>query len=136
MQDSTSKDINPQSLDDLFQAIGWGRRGEEKWKRILESSSYVYSVWDNKTLVGLGRILEDGVMCMMYDIGVHPNYQRRGIGTQIMNYLIEQVKDQDYVSIGLFAWEENPKNRPFYEDLGFEHSAGMELKRYMHPEGE
>ena len=83
-------------------------------------------------LIGFGRILEDGVMCMFYDIGVHPDYQRGGVGKKIMEYLIDKVKDKRYVSIGLFAWEENPANIPFYENFGFEKvGTGMELVKFM-----
>ncbi len=71
-------------------------------------------------------------MCMFYDIGVHPDYQRKGIGTNIMQVLIDEVKDKNYASIGLFAWEYNPQNMPFYEKFGFKKvGTGMELLKYM-----
>ena len=90
-------------------------------------------MWDEKTLIGFGRIMEDGVMCMFYDIGVHPAYQRQKIGTKIMNTLLAQVKDKKYASIGLFAWEENKDaNMLFYKKFGFEQvNTGMELVKYM-----
>ncbi|MBI2051781.1 GNAT family N-acetyltransferase [Candidatus Roizmanbacteria bacterium] len=129
---STSKELPADQLDGLFNAIGWNSRGAEKWKTVLEKSSYVLSVWDGERVVGMGRILEDGVMCMFYDIGVHPDYQNKGVGKQIMENLIDQVKDKEYASIGLFAWEENPANIPFYEKFGFERqTSGMELVKYM-----
>lgn len=132
MKDSLSKEVNTDSLDNLFQDIGWNKRGKEKWLEVLEKSSYVYSVWDEDVLIGFGRILEDGVMCMFYDIGVLSKYQSKGVGKQIMKNLIEFVKDKNYASIGLFAWEENPNNISFYEKSGFEKSgSGMELTKYM-----
>ena len=83
-------------------------------------------------LIGLGRILEDGIMCMFYGIGIHPDFQKKGIGTKIMKILIEKVKDKGYTSIGLFAWEKNPGNIRFYEKFGFRKTpTGMELFRYM-----
>ena len=129
---SERKDLPIEQLDGLFQAIGWDIRGEEKWKEVLDKSSHVLSVWAGERIVGLGRILEDGVMCMFYDIGVHPDYQRSGVGTKIMENLIDKVKDKRYASIGLFAWEVNPANIPFYEKFGFERqSSGMELVKHM-----
>ena len=130
----STSDIDFRRLDDLFESIGWNRRGEEKWRKVLEKSSYVCCIWDNDQVVGFGRILEDSVMCMFYDIGVNPKYQGRKVGTQIMNTLIDHVKGEGYASIGLFAWEENPQNIPFYEYLGFEKTYGMELIKYMIPE--
>jgi ribosomal protein S18 acetylase RimI-like enzyme len=71
---------------------------------------------------------------MFYDIGVHPQYHRQGVGSLIMQALIDHVKTKNYASIGLFAWEQNPANRPFYEKCGFQHTSGMELLKYMAPE--
>ena len=135
LKKSLERTLDTEELDKLFEAIGWRPRGELKWKEVLAKSNFVYSIWDGRKAVGLGRIIEDGVMCMFYDIAVHPDYQGRGIGKQIMTKLIEQVKDKGYASIGLFAWEQNPNNIPFYEKFGFERvPTGMELVKFMRRE--
>ncbi|MCJ7804891.1 GNAT family N-acetyltransferase [Patescibacteria group bacterium] len=132
---SNSKDIPIEKLNKLFEAIGWKRGSTQKWKKVLSVSSYVVTAFDGNNLVGFGRILEDGVMCMFYDLVVHPNYQGQGIGTKIMENLIDKVKDKGYASIGLFAWEKNPKNSSFYKKFGFEKvDTGMELVKYIRRE--
>jgi len=130
---SDSKEISVEKLHALFQAIGW-KRDDSKWPKVLEKSTHIVCAYDDDALVGFGRILEDGVMCMFYDMGVHPDYRGKGIGTRIMEMLIDKVKDKGYASIGIFAWEKNPNNISFYRKFGFEGSEGMELKRYMLPE--
>ncbi|MBI2545057.1 MAG: GNAT family N-acetyltransferase [Candidatus Aenigmarchaeota archaeon] len=127
-------DVETQQLDDLWAAIGWKPRGWEKWNEVLSKSSFFYTGWDGTRLIGTGRIVEDGIMCMFYDIGVHPDYQRQGVGAKILEELINRVKDKGYASIALFAWEENPANIPFYEKFGFVRTSGMELTKYMRPE--
>jgi ribosomal protein S18 acetylase RimI-like enzyme len=135
IRELTKKNIDAEQLDNLFEATGWRKRGERKWKVALSRSSFVCSVWDKKQLIGFGRIVEDGTMCMFYDIVVHPKYQRKGIGKKIMKTLIKQVKDREYVSIGLFAWEKNPNAMLFYEKCGFvKTSRGMKLEKYMKKE--
>lgn len=135
MKESTTKDLDAEQLDSLFSAIGWSPRGPEKWKEVLSKSFFVLSIWDDTKLIGLGRIVEDGVMCMFYDIGVLPEYQDKGIGKKIMEMLIDQVKDKKYASISLFSWAENPLNVPFYEKFGFvQTNTGMELEKYMNRE--
>lgn len=74
-------DVNTEQLDALWQDIGWKPRGNEKWKEVLSKSYFMYTAWEGDRLIGTGRIMEDGMMCMFYDLGVHPEYRRQGIGT-------------------------------------------------------
>jgi ribosomal protein S18 acetylase RimI-like enzyme len=128
-------DVPIEKLDELFLNIGWNPRGEKRWAEVLSKSYFMYTAWNGQTLVGMGRIMEDGVMCMFYDIGVHPKYQHQGIGSKILQTLIDAVKNKKYASIGLFAWSENPISKPFYRKFGFvEKKTGMELDKYMIPE--
>lgn len=131
---SWSKKIKVSNLNGLFEVIGWKKRPKNRWKSVLKNSRFVLSVWNGRELIGLGRLVDDGVMCMFYDIGVHPNFQSKGVGTRIMQRLISKIKNKKRASIGLFAWDKNPQNIAFYKSIGFEHSSGMELKKFMSPE--
>jgi ribosomal protein S18 acetylase RimI-like enzyme len=125
-KDSINKNIDINQIRLLRKSIGWQSRSEKKWKEILSKSSFVYSVYDGKKLIGMGRLVEDGVMCMLYDIVVHKKYQGQGIGKLIVNKLIEQTKGKKYCSISLFTDKDKVK---FYEKLGFKlDNFGMELK--------
>jgi ribosomal protein S18 acetylase RimI-like enzyme len=130
--ESTSKDLNLEQINILRISVGWcNKRSEEKWREILSKSSFVYSLYDEDKLVGMGRIVEDGIMCMFYDIVVHKDYQGQGIGKMIMKSLIAQTKDKGYSSISLFA---DPNNKdfliPFYNKFDFElFETGMRLKK-------
>ncbi|MHA1154127.1 MAG: GNAT family N-acetyltransferase [Alphaproteobacteria bacterium] len=125
----TENSVTAEKLDYLIEAVGWGRRGGDAWDRICSLSSLLVTAWDRDEIVGMGRVLEDGTMCMVYDIAVHPHHQGRGIGTEIMNRIVGQLKSQSYQSIGLFAWNENPMNVPFYEKFGFlKVDFGMKLE--------
>lgn len=124
----TDAKIESSSLSDLTEAVGWGRRTIEQWQNILSQSKYVYSLFHENQLIGFGRILEDGTMAMFYDIAIHPDYQGKGLGMRVMRYLLDCVKDKGYASIGLFAWDKNPKNIEFYEKLGFNRvNFGMKI---------
>jgi ribosomal protein S18 acetylase RimI-like enzyme len=128
-----NKPPSVEEINELTEAVGWGKRDPAKWERILEVSSYFAYCRDaNSKLVAIGRVLEDGVMCMMYDICVHPNQQGQGLGSKVMNKLVDMVKDRGYVSIGLYVWDKNIGAVEFYEKFGFEKvDTGMELKKYM-----
>jgi len=132
LTESTNKDLNWEQINALRFSVGWcTKRGEEKWREILDKTSFVYSIFDKDKLIGMGRIVEDGVMCMFYDIVAHKDYQNKGIGKMIMNNLLAFTKDKKYSSISLFA---DPDNRefliPFYNKFGFElFETGMRLKK-------
>ena len=119
--ESTKKDIEVEQITLLRSSVGWNKvRSEEKWKEILNKSSFIYSVWDENKLVGMGRLLEDGIMCNVYDVVVHKDYQGIGIGKMIMNNLMNWTNDKNYTCIGLFVQPENKKFLiPFYEKFGF-----------------
>ena len=130
--ESTNKNLNAEQINYLRHSIGWcDHRSEEKWQEILNKSAFVYSVFDENKLVGMGRIVEDGIMCMFYDIVVHKDYQGRGIGKMIMANLLNFTKDKNYSSVSLFAWPENKEVLiPFYQKFGFElFETGMRLKK-------
>lgn len=132
---SESKDgITFEEINSLTESVGWGKyfhQTEEKWRHVLAVSKYVAYVKENGQLIAFGRILEDGIMCMFYDICVHPDYQGNQIGTLLMNHLIGKIKDKEYLSIGLFTWEGNKTAAEFYDKFGFIKSSAMELKKYM-----
>ncbi|HPT29830.1 MAG TPA: GNAT family N-acetyltransferase [bacterium] len=130
--ESIKKDLNIEQINSLMDSVGWiNHRGAEKWREILSKSSFVYSIFDGDKMVGFGRILEDGTMCMLYDIVVHKDYQGKGIGKMIMNNLLDFTKDKNYISVSLFAWPENKDFLiPFYNKFGFElFETGMRLKK-------
>ena len=102
---------------------------EKQWQHTLAMSAHVAYAKENQQLICFGRILEDGQMCMFYDICVDPDYQRKGIGTTLMNHLMDKIQHKNYVSVGLFVWEGNSTASKFYKTLGFEKVVAMELKK-------
>lgn len=123
----TYDDIKP-----LTEAVRWGQAyfpSVEKWQRVIEQSSHVAYIRDQGRVIAFGRVVEDGMMCMFYDICVHPDYQRKKIGSTIMNHLIGKIHHNKYVSVGLFVWSENRTAANFYSKFGFTQSVAMELKQ-------
>lgn len=83
----------------------------------------------NNDVVGMGRLVGDGAMYWyLQEIVVLPEYQGIGIGTSIVNYLLEYIKkhtEKDtFTCVGLTAAE---GKETFYERFGFQRSRGMNL---------
>ncbi|GAI62996.1 unnamed protein product, partial [marine sediment metagenome] len=59
----------------------------------IQNSWYALSVYNKQKLVGFGRIISDGVHhALIVDIIVHPGYQDKGIGGEILQNLINRCK--------------------------------------------
>ena len=86
---------------------------------LMNSLYTVIAVKDSQT-VGMGRLTGDGMYYMIVDIVVQPNYQKQGIGTKIVNMIIEFVDKETpsggRSSIQLIA---EKGKETFYEKIGF-----------------
>ena len=63
---------------------------------MLQESSMCFSVRYKSELVGFCRLLTDFVYrASLWDIIIHPDHQGQGLGTALMNYVLEHpaVKD-------------------------------------------
>ena len=69
-------------------------------------------------------------------IGVHPEYQRRGVGRRLFLDLLEHVQSErpDILRIELVARESNVQQILFYESIGFRREGSFE-KRIRRPDG-
>lgn len=91
----------------LYQTTGWegvGRFTPDDLERAILNSQKVVCVYDGERLVGFGRVLTDGVMhAMIYEMIVHPEYQGRGIGSQVVRLLVEWCQLSGIRDIQLFC---------------------------------
>ena len=118
----------------LFETTGWNQEyqaTQEELDRALTNSQFVVTAYDAEKLVGFGRIITDGVLhAMIYDMIVHPDYQGQGIGSQILERLIQWCDENNIRDIQLFC--ANGK-RTFYEKNGFisrtDDAPGMQYLR-------
>jgi ribosomal protein S18 acetylase RimI-like enzyme len=79
----------------------------------FERSQHVAVAWDGDGLVGMARLLSDGV-CNAYllDVWAASSHRRRGIGSALVRHLVARVPGQH---VGL----QTDDAHGFYESLGF-----------------
>jgi ribosomal protein S18 acetylase RimI-like enzyme len=105
-----------QAIADLRQSVGWNRM-EACYKDPLLLSYYHISCYDLDRLVGYVDTVSNGVTdAYIQDLMVHPDYQRHGIGTALMNRIITRLKDDRIYMISV-VYEE--KLASFYSRFGF-----------------
>lgn len=86
------------------------------------SSSYaVVTAWLDTRLVACGRMISDGQMYSgIFDVVVDPEFQKTGVGRQIMERLIAKAPHTFIHLTSTFG------NEPFYAKLGFKkHKTAM-----------
>lgn len=116
--------IDNRKLDDeavlaLYQAVGWVMymRDPVKLKRALAQSLKVLGAFDGDRLVGLIRAVDDGeTILFIQDLLVLPNYQRQGIGRQLVKALVDHYPE---VRQRVLLTDDQPDTRAFYEKIGF-----------------
>jgi len=114
--------------------VGWDILGDDNvTARGLSNSLYAVCVLRHGQLVGIGRVVgDDGIYFHIQDVIVHPDYQRQGLGKQIMHKLMDYVRSRasKHSMTGLMC---ATGKEAFYHDFGFvsrpsEHyGAGMML---------
>lgn len=70
-------------------------RSPEALRRSFENSQYVVFAWVEDRVVGMARLLSDGV-CNAYllDVWTHSPLRRRGIGAAMVRHLVAAVPGQ------------------------------------------
>lgn len=68
-----------------------------------------------------------GDSAYLEEIDVHPNYMRQGIGTRLMQVVIEWARQRGCRELRLVTFSHLAWNAPFYAGLGFRTLQGEEI---------
>ncbi|WHY31003.1 GNAT family N-acetyltransferase [Bacillus wiedmannii] len=104
----------------LCDSVGWTNyMNFEVADTSLKNSIHCITVKDNEQIIGMGRIIGDGAIYFyIQDMVVHPDYQKLGIGKEIMHRLVAYLHENapDMAFVGLFASQDKES---FYEKFDF-----------------
>lgn len=83
-------------------------------EQMFERSSLVLSAWHDDRLVGLARVLSDGVLfSFLCDLAVEPDVQGYGIGKKLIDEVLTRCKGTELVL------RDSDFSSGFYQRLGF-----------------
>lgn len=99
------------------------RNNAEKVSKAFSNSQVVASVWQRDRLLAIGRMITDFEMySSIFDVVVDPEFQKNGIGRQVMQALIAKAPNTCIYLTSTFG------NETFYHKLGFRfHKSAMAL---------
>ncbi|MDR1606062.1 MAG: GNAT family N-acetyltransferase [Streptococcaceae bacterium] len=110
----TDEQVDYAAVADLMQVVDISSLDAEQVKLSFQNSQVLVFAFEDDQLVGCGRALSDGVLqANIYNIAVAPHLQGQGIGRQIIERLLDQLKGQ---IVTLYT---HPKTSAYYQKLGF-----------------
>lgn len=126
----TTENINWSKVAEMLSHFGLSDLDAETQQKVFERSYAVVFLFDNEELIGFGRAISDGIcQAAIYNIAVDEKYHGKGLGREIINQLIEQVKQCNII---LYT---HPNTVDFYEKLGFlKMKTGMAMYQKDHLE--
>lgn len=121
----------PEQLAGFF--VGWPNPpGPEAHLRILRGSFHVVLAVEGERVVGFVTAISDGVLTAFVPLlEVLPEYQGRGIGTELMRRMTDDLSN--LYSLDLVCDEDLV---PFYEKLGWRTTRAMSRRNYDRQSGE
>ena len=119
--------VSAKALSDLRESVGWNRM-ESEYSNPLMTSYYHIAVYEDDKLVGYIDSVSNGVTdAYIQDLMVHPDYQGKGLGTELMNQMIAYLKENRIYIISV-VFEESLK--PFYDRFGFSSMLCGQMETY------
>lgn len=107
-----------EEIVNLYRSVGWTNYLDrvDVLESAFEHSLCVLGAYDGDSLVGFIRAVGDGqTIVFVQDIIVLPEYQRQGIGTLLLQAILD--KYQDVYQLELLT-DNTEKTKAFYRSLG------------------
>ena len=111
-------DLNADELATLYRRASLNRPIDDltRMGKMIENANFIISAWDGQRLVGVSRSVTDfAYCCYLSDLAVDPEYQKSGIGQELVRRTQEALGDE--VMILLLSV---PAAMEYYPKIGFE----------------
>lgn len=109
---------NFEQLLTLYESLGWNslKLTVNELEQMCNQSWYAIYAFDKQQLVGMGRVISDGVITgIVCGVCVLPSYQSEGIGKEMVNRIIQHC-EKNRVIPQLMCVE---SLETYYETFGF-----------------
>ena len=103
----------------LRESVGWASFPEDIVLKSLDATPFCVCAFDGDDLIGMGRVLGDGVFTFYIgNVMVRPEYQGEGVGSAIMDKIMEHV-DECAVPGAIASLLSIKGKEDFYTRFGF-----------------
>lgn len=121
--------LNSEEVSHVFKSSGIKRPADDldRIQKMIDHASVTVTAWDGDQLAGIARAITDfSYCCYLSDLAVSKEYQKKGIGTELVNHLREHLGEE--VSLLLLS---APTAMEYYPRIGFEKTE----KAFLIPRG-
>ena len=115
----------------LYESVGWVFycKHPEVLRKAYANSLCTLAAYEDEKLVGLIRSVGDGhTILFIQDLLVYPEYQRRGIGTALVNALLDRYPHVYQIEL---ATDNTEKTVAFYKSFGFRNLSDIGCCGFM-----
>lgn len=113
------KAYNEEEILSLYKSVGWTAYTEQPdvLRQGFENSMLILAAYDSEKLLGIIRAVGDGAtIVFVQDILVFPEYQRRGVGTALLQAVLNRYDNVRQIEL---ATDNTEKTVAFYKSMGF-----------------
>lgn len=104
---------------DLRKSVGWATFDEKDAEKSLEATIFCVCAFEDGELIGMARLLGDGVICFYVgNVMVRPDRQREGIGKEIMDEIMKYL-DENAAKGAIASLLSIADKEDFYTQFGF-----------------
>lgn len=113
--------LTAEQFNSLRVSVDWSPVEPDLAQKGLEHTAFLTVACDNENPIGMARVITDyGYQVLIADVIVHPDYQRKGIGTQMMKQVMAYINDSVAPGQGKAVTLNAAKGREgFYKQFGF-----------------
>lgn len=122
---------NEREILNLYNSVGWSNytSNPSMLKNACKHSLKILGAYDVDRLAGIIRVTGDGYsMIYIQDIIVLPEYQRKGIGTLLLEKILFEYKN---VYQKVLITDNTAKNIQFYKSAGFMMDTDIDCRAFL-----
>lgn len=124
-------EYNEAEILDLYASVGWTAYTDDPaaLRNGFANSLLTLAAYEEATLAGLARVVGDGhTVVFVQDILVRPQFQRRGIGSALLQAVLNQYANVRQIEL---VTDDTLKTTAFYHSMGFQELTDLGCRGFM-----
>ena len=124
-------EYNKDEILNLYESVGWTNytSNPDMLENAYKNSLKILGAYEDEKLLGIIRVVGDGhSIIFIQDILILPEYQHQGIGTALIQAILEMYSHVYQKSL---MTDNTEKTIGFYKSLGFYMDTDIECRAFM-----